>query len=342
MTKVRPEDLDFNKLGFHYHDLPYRFEDHFENGKWQGGQLKKDSTLTLSEAAEVLHYGQEVFEGLKAYRTKDGHINLFRPDQNAHRMANSAKRMMMEPYPEDKFVEAIKKVVLANEAFVPPYGSGGSLYLRPFMIGTQPLVGVTSSDSYTFHVYATPVGFYVKGLNPMPYTVSQYDRAAAYGTGQAKTSGNYAGSLLPELTAKKEGYADCLYLDPKEHKYIDEFSGANFYGITKKGQFVTPKSNSILPSVTKRSLLQIADDLGLNPVETKIDINKDLDNLAEAGAMGTAAVISPVGSLTYKGKKHVFYSEKKAGPVTTKLYNTLYGIQLGDVEDKHDWVYQVK
>lgn len=342
MAKTRPEDLDFNKLGFQYHDLPYRFEDHFENGKWQGGQLTKNSTITLSEAAEVLHYGQEVFEGLKAYRTKDGHINLFRPDQNAKRMVNSAKRMMMEPYPEDSFVEAVKKVVLANEDFVPPYGSGGSLYIRPFMIGTEPVVGVTPSSSYTFHIYATPVGFYVKGLNPMPYTVSKYDRAAAFGTGQAKTAGNYAGSLLPEVAAKKAGFADCLYLDPREHKYIDEFSGANFFGITKDKQFVTPKSNSILPSVTKRSLLQIADDLGLNPIETKLDINKDLDNLVEAGAMGTAAVISPVGSLTYNGKKHVFYSETEAGPVTTKLYNTLYGIQLGDIEDKHNWVQQIK
>ena len=342
MAKETVANLDWNHLGFEYHDLPYSFNEEFKDGQWQGGTLTESSTLTLSEAAEVLHYGQEVFEGLKAYRTKDGHINLFRPEENAKRLANSAKRMLMEPYPEDKFVEAGKQVVLANEEFVPPYGTGGSLYIRPFLIGTQPIVGVAPADTYTFHIYATPVGAYINGLAPSPYTVSNYDRAAGAGTGQAKTSGNYASSLLPEIEAKKAGFADCLYLDPREHKYIDEFSGANFFGITKDGQFVTPKSDSILPSITKKSLLVLADDLGLNPVERKIEIDKELDDFAEAGAMGTAAVISPVGSLTYKGQKHVFYSEKEVGPVTTKLYNTLYGIQEGDLEDTHGWITHVK
>ena len=347
MPKTKPTDLDWNNLGFEYHDLPYSYTEVYKDGKWQGGELTEKSTITLSEAAEVLHYGQEVFEGLKAYRTKDGHINLFRPEENAKRLANSAKRMMMTPYPEDKFVEAVKEIVKANEDFVPPYGSGGSLYIRPFLIGVDPLVGVQPSETYVFHIYATPVGAYVQGLTPTPYTVSDYDRAAAHGTGQAKTSGNYASSLLPELEAKKAGFADCLYLDPAEHKYIDEFSGANFFGVTKDGQFVTPDSKSILPSITKRSLFQLADDLGMNPVAKKIPFTEEsLDEFTEAGAMGTAAVISPVGSLTYgkgdKKTKHVFYSETEVGPYTQKLYDALYGIQTGDKEDKYEWVVRVK
>lgn len=255
-------------------------------------------------------------------------------------MANSAKRLLMEPYPEDEFIKAVKEVVLANQDFVPSYGSSSTLYLRPFMIGTQPIVGVSPSETYQFRIYATPVGTYIKGLKPMPYEVSDYDRAAPVGTGQAKTAGNYASSLLPSLIVKKNGFADALYLDPKEHKYIDEFGGANFYGITKDGQFQTPKFDSILPSITKRSILEIAKDLDLNPIETKIPID-DVDRFAEAGAMGTAAVISPVGSLTYKGKKHVFGNGKDAGPITQKLYVALTGIQFGDLEDKYGWIVKL-
>ena len=340
MAKTRPEDLDWNNLGFKYHDLPFRWVDKFQDGKWQGGQLTSDSTITFNEAAEELHYGQEIFEGLKAYRRKDGGINLFRPDQNAKRMTKSAERLLMEPYPEDKFIEAVKQVVLANQEFVPPYGSGGTLYLRPFMMGPQSIVGVAPSETYEFRIYATPVGAYVKGLNPMPYVISDYDRAAPYGTGQAKTAGNYASSLMPSLLAKKAGFADALYLDPKEHKYIDEFGGANFFGITKDGQFQTPKSDSILPSITKHSILKIAADLGLDPIETKIPID-NIDQFAEAGAMGTAAVISPVGSLTYQDKKYSFGNEKEAGPITQKLYDTLTGIQFGDLEDKYNWTIKL-
>lgn len=197
MAKTHPEDLDWNKLGFKYHDLPYRWVDEFKDGKWQGGHLTQDSSITFNEAAEELHYGQEVFEGLKAYRRKDDGINLFRPEQNAKRMANSAKRLLMEPYPEDEFIKAVKGVVKANQDFVPPYGSGGTLYIRPFMMGMQPIVGVSPSETYQFRIYATPVGAYIKGLKPMPYEVSDYDRAAPAGTGQAKTAGNYASSLMP-------------------------------------------------------------------------------------------------------------------------------------------------
>lgn len=340
MTKTQPQDLDWNNLGFKYHDLPYRWTDTFKDGKWQGGHLTEDSNITFNEAAEELHYGQEIFEGLKAYRRKDGGINLFRPDQNAKRMTNSAKRLMMEPYPEDLFIKAVEEVVKANQEYVPPYGSGGTLYIRPFMLGATPVVGVSPAESYIFRIYATPVGAYVKGLNPMPYLVSDYDRAAHAGTGQAKTAGNYAASLLPSILAKKEGFADCLYLDPREHKYIDEFGGANFYGITKEGQFQTPKSDSILPSITKHSILQLAADMGLDPIETQIPIS-DVDRFAEAGAMGTAAVISPVESLTYHGEKHVFSSDGKPGPLTQKLYDELFGIQVGDRPDKYNWTVKL-
>lgn len=340
MTQV--QDLDWNNLGFSYHQLPYRYHAEYHNGQWEKGRLVSDPSITLSEAAEEFHYGQEVFEGLKAYRTRDGHINLFRPDENAKRLNNSAKRMLMEPFPTEWFLEACKEVVLANEDYLPPYESGGTLYLRPFMIGTTPEVNVVPAHDFIFRIYATPVGAYAKGLTPLPYTVSRYDRAAAFGTGQAKTAGNYAGSLLPEMQAKQAGYADCLYLDPEEHKYIDEFSGANFFAITKDGQFVTPKSNSILPSITKKSLLQIAVDLDLNPLEMRLAIDNVLDEFAEAGAIGTAAVISPVGSLTYQGQKYVFHSETEAGPITKKLYDRLYNIQRGDRPDDHDWVWQIK
>ncbi|QYN55485.1 branched-chain amino acid aminotransferase [Lactobacillus panisapium] len=335
--KQRVEDLDWKNLGFVYRDLPYRYEAKYKDGEWQEGKLVEDSTITLSEGAEVLHYGQEIFEGLKAYRREDGKINLFRPDQNAHRFTLSAQRLAMPPFPEDRFVEAVKQVVHANEEFVPPYDSGATLYLRPFMVGTSNVLGVQAADEYVFRIFAVPVGVYIKGLNPADYIVSDYDRAAYAGTGQAKTSGNYASSLLPSVEAHKNGYADCLYLDPREHKYVDEFGGANFYGITQEGQFVTPKSKSILISITKRSLLELAKEQGLNPVERQITLEEAF-KMKEAGAMGTAAVISPVGSITYNGKKHVIYSETETGPVTTKLYNELVDIQYGKKKGPEGWV----
>ncbi|MCQ2556846.1 branched-chain amino acid aminotransferase [Ligilactobacillus equi] len=341
MAKEKLEDLEWTNLGFKYRDLPYSFQAVYKDGAWQEGGLTEDSTIVLSEAAQVLHYGQEVFEGLKAYRWKDGSLHLFRPEENAARLRRSAERMSMAPYPEDKFVEACKEVVKANADFVPPYGSGGTLYLRPFLIGSEPIVGVDAAQEYIFRIYATPVGAYINGLHPAAYMVSAYDRAAHAGTGRAKTSGNYAASLYPHELAKKLGYADALYLDPREHKYVDEFGGANFFGITKEGNFVTPKSVSVLPSITKKSLLVVAQDLGLNPQEVRIPFD-EVDDLVEAGAMGTAAVISPVGSLTYNDEKHVFYSETEAGPITTKLYETLTGIQNGDLPDTHNWTVPVE
>ena len=339
--KQRVEDLDWKNLGFIYRDLPYRYEAKYQDGEWQKGKLIENSTITLSEGAEVLHYGQEIFEGLKAYRREDGKINLFRPDQNAHRFTLSAERLAMPPFPEDLFVDAVKQVVLANKKFVPPYDSGATLYLRPFMIGTSNVLGVQAADEYLFRIFAVPVGAYIKGLNPADYVVSDYDRAAYAGTGQAKTSGNYASSLLPSVEGHKKGFADCLYLDPREHKYVDEFGGANFFGITQEGQFVTPKSKSILISITKRSLLEVAKWQGLNPVERQITLEEAF-KMKEAGAMGTAAVISPVGSITYNGEKHVIYSETETGPITTKLYNELVDIQYGKKQGPEGWVQTIE
>lgn len=337
-----PSTLDWKNLGFEYMDLPYRFLAHFKDGKWDDGQLTEDSTLHISEGATALHYGQADFEGLKAYRTKDNEIQLFRPDQNAKRMQNSCKRLLMPEFPVDKFIDAVKQVVKANEAYVPPYGTGGTLYLRPLMIGVGGTIGVHPAPEYLFTVFAMPVGAYYKGgVKPTNFTTSYYDRAAPHGTGQSKVGGNYGSSLLPGDEAHKAGYSDVVYLDPATHTKIEEAGSANFFGITKDDKFVTPKSDSILPSVTKRSLLYLAKNrLGLETEEGEVFID-DLDRFKEAGAMGTAAVIAPIGGIEYKGDLHVFYSETEVGPTTQKLYNELTGIQFGDVEAPEGWIVKV-
>lgn len=341
MGKTKVSDLDWQDLGFEYHDLPYRFRAVYRNGAWEPGELTTDSDFHLSEAAAALHYGQQVFEGLKAYRRPDGGVNLFRPDQNAARMARSADRLRMPAYPTDLFVEAVKQVVAANQEFVPPYGSGATLYIRPLLIGSGPVVGVHPADEYIFNIYVTPVGAYYKGgLTPTAYVTSEYDRAAHGGTGQAKVGGNYAASMLPGEQAHAAGYSDVVYLDPRLHENIEELGSANFFGITKDGRFLTPKSPSILPSITKYSLLALAAEAGLQPEETTISIY-DLDQFEEAGAMGTAAVISPVGSITHNGDKHVFYSETEVGPKTQALYSRLVGIQFGTESGPADWAVDV-
>ncbi|MGO1337631.1 MAG: branched-chain amino acid aminotransferase [Leuconostoc fallax] len=340
-AKVKPEDFDWNDLGFAYHELPYRYRAYYKDGKWSAGALETSATIPVHEAATGLHYGQQIFEGLKAYRRPDGGVNLFRPDMNAARLNRSAKRLMMSEFPEEQFVEALKQVVQANADFIPPYGSGATLYLRPFMIGQGPVVGVHPASEYVFTIFATPVGAYYKGgLTPTAYVTNEYDRAAHGGTGQAKAGGNYAASMLPGHEAHKAGYSDVVYLDPRLHEFIEELGSANFFGITKDGQFKTPKSPSILPSVTKYSLLALAEEFGMQPEETAISIN-DLDEFAEAGAMGTAAVISPVGSITHNGDKHVFYSETEVGPQTQKLYDRLVSIQFGEQEGPEGWTVDV-
>lgn len=336
-------EIDWDNLGFEYHKLPYRYVSYYKDGQWDNGQLSEDATLHISEASPALHYGQQAFEGLKAYRTKDGSIQLFRPDRNAARLQATADRLLMPQVPTEQFIDAVKQVVKANEDYVPPYGTGATLYLRPLLIGVGDIIGVKPANEYIFTVFAMPVGAYFKGgLVPTNFIVSEdYDRAAPYGTGAAKVGGNYAGSLLPGKQAKSNGYSDVIYLDPATHTKIEEVGAANFFGITADNEFVTPLSPSILPSITKYSLLELAEKrLGMTVIESDVPI-AELDRFVEAGACGTAAVISPIGGIQFKDKRHVFYSETEVGPVTRRLYDELVGIQFGDIEAPEGWIVKV-
>lgn len=336
-------EIDWDNLGFEYHKLPYRYVSYYKDGQWDNGQLSEDATLHISEASPALHYGQQAFEGLKAYRTKDGSIQLFRPDRNAARLQATADRLLMPQVPTEQFIDAVKQVVKANEDYVPPYGTGATLYLRPLLIGVGDIIGVKPANEYIFTVFAMPVGAYFKGgLVPTNFIVSEdYDRAAPYGTGAAKVGGNYAGSLLPGKQAKSNGYSDVIYLDPATHTKIEEVGAANFFGITADNEFVTPLSPSILPSITKYSLLELAEKrLGMTVIEGEVPI-AELDRFVEAGACGTAAVISPIGGIQFKDKRHVFYSETEVGPVTRRLYDELVGIQFGDIEAPEGWIVKV-
>lgn len=336
-------EIDWDNLGFEYHKLPYRYVSYYKDGQWDNGQLSEDATLHISEASPALHYGQQAFEGLKAYRTKDGSIQLFRPDRNAARLQATADRLLMPQVPTEQFIDAVKQVVKANEDYVPPYGTGATLYLRPLLIGVGDIIGVKPANEYIFTVFAMPVGAYFKGgLVPTNFIVSEdYDRAAPYGTGAAKVGGNYAGSLLPGKQAKSNGYSDVIYLDPATHTKIEEVGAANFFGITADNEFVTPLSPSILPSITKYSLLVLAEKrLGMTVIEGDVPI-AELDRFVEAGACGTAAVISPIGGIQFKDKRHVFYSETEVGPVTRRLYDELVGIQFGDIEAPEGWIVKV-
>ena len=336
-------NLDWENLGFSYMKLPYRYLAYYKNGQWEKGGLTEDATLHMSESSPCLHYGQQAFEGMKAYRTKDGSVQLFRPDQNAKRLQRTSDRLLMPQIPTDMFVDAVKQVVRANEEYVPPYGTGGTLYIRPLLLGVGDIIGVKPADEYIFTVFAMPVGNYFKGgLIPTNFIVSdKYDRAAPYGTGAAKVGGNYAASLLPGQMAHERKFSDVIYLDPATHTKIEEVGSANFFGITKDNEFVTPYSPSILPSITKYSLLYLAEHrLGLKVIEGDVPID-DLDRFAEAGACGTAAVISPIGGIQHGDDFHVFYSETEVGPVTRKLYDELTGIQFGDVEAPEGWIVKV-
>lgn len=336
-------NLDWDNLGFAYRKLPFRYISHFKDGKWDDGKLTDDATLHISESSPALHYGQQAFEGLKAYRTKDGSIQLFRPDQNAERLQRTADRLLMPHVPTDKFIAAVKSVVRANEEFVPPYGTGATLYIRPLLIGVGDITGVKPAEEYIFTVFAMPVGSYFKGgLTPTNFIVSkEYDRAAPNGTGAAKVGGNYAASLLPGKYAHEKQFSDVIYLDPATHTKIEEVGAANFFGITKDNQFITPLSPSILPSITKYSLLYLAKErFGMEAIEGDVFVD-ELDKFTEAGACGTAAVISPIGGIQNGDDFHVFYSETEVGPVTRKLYDELVGIQFGDVEAPEGWIYKV-
>lgn len=335
--------LDWNNLGFAYMKLPYRYVARYKDGAWQEGQLTEDSVFEISECSPCLHYGQQAFEGLKAYRTKDGSLQLFRPDMNAERLQRSAARLLMPAVPTDMFVNAVKEVVRANADYVPPYGTGGTLYLRPMLIGVGDVIGIKPAPEYLFCVFAMPVGNYFKGgLTPTNFLVStEFDRAAPNGTGAAKVGGNYAASYLPGKLAQERQFSDVVYLDPATHTKIEEVGAANFFGITKDNEFVTPLSPSILPSITKYSLLYLAEHrLGLKAIEGDVPI-AELDRFTEAGACGTAAVISPIGGLQIGDDFHVFYSETEVGPVTRRLYEELTGIQFGDVEAPEGWIVKV-
>ena len=336
-------ELDWENLGFSYMKLPYRYIAYYKNGQWEKGQLTEDATLHISESSPALHYGQQAFEGLKAYRTKSGKVQLFRPDENAKRLQRTADRLLMPQVPVDMFIDALKQVVRANEEYVPPYGTGGTLYLRPLLIGVGDVIGVHPAEEYIFTVFAMPVGNYFKGgLAPTNFLIQdQYDRAAPHGTGAAKVGGNYAASLLPGKEAKNGGFSDVIYLDPATHTKIEEVGSANFFGITANNEFITPISPSILPSITKYSLLYLAEKrLGMKAIEGDVYVN-ELDKFTEAGACGTAAVISPIGGVQHGDDFHVFYSETEVGPVTRRLYNELTGIQFGDVEAPEGWIVPV-
>ena len=337
---MEKKNIDWSSLGFGYVKTDYRYVSNFKNGAWDEGGLTTDDTITLSECAGVLQYAQTVFEGMKAYTTEDGHIVTFRPDLNAARMVDSAKRLEMPVFPEDRFVEAVVETVKANAAYVPPYGSGATLYIRPYMFGSDAVIGVKPANEYQFRVFTTPVGPYFKGgAKPITIRVSDFDRAAPHGTGHIKAGLNYAMSLHAIVDAHNQGYDENMYLDAATRTKVEETGGANFLFVTKDNTVVTPKSNSILPSITRRSLLYVAEHyLGLKVEEREVYLD-EVKDFAECGLCGTDAVISPVGKIVDHGKEIVFPSGmEKMGPTTQKLYETLTGIQMGRIEAPEGWL----
>lgn len=341
---MEKKNIDWSNIGFGYMPTDYRYVSMYQNGSWDEGVLTSDPNITLNECACVLQYAQTCFEGLKAYTTEDGHIVTFRPDLNGERMENSAKGLEMPPFPKERFVDAITKVVEANSAFVPPYGSGATLYIRPYMFGYDSIIGVKPANIYQFRVFCTPVGPYFKGgAKPITIRVSDFDRAAPHGTGHIKAGLNYAMSLHAIVDAHKNGFDENIYLDPQTRTKIEETGGANVIFITKDGKLVTPKSNSILPSITRRSILQVARDyLGMETEEREIYLD-EVKDFAECGLCGTAAVISPVGKIVDHGKEICFPAGmEKMGPVTQKLYETLTGIQMGHIKAPEGWIHVIK
>ena len=331
---MEKKNIDWSNLGFGYMPTDKRFVSNYKNGAWDEGTLTSDPNVVIRECAGVLQYSQSCFEGLKAYTTEDGHIVIFRPDMNAARMKDSCKRLEMPVYPEDKWVEAVVSVVKANDAYVPPYGSGATLYLRPYMFGSDAVIGVHPSAEYQFRIFCTPVGPYFKGgAKPITIRVSDYDRAAPHGTGNIKAGLNYAMSLYPIMEAHRQGFDENMYLDPATRTKVEETGGANFLFVTKDGKVVTPKSDSILPSITRRSLVYVAREyLGLEVEEREVYFD-EVKDFAECGLCGTAAVISPVGKIVDHGKEICIPSGmEKMGEITQKLYDTLTGIQMGRIK----------
>lgn len=336
-------NIDWGNLGFAYMPTKERFVAHYKDGAWDEGQMTTDATVQISECAGVLQYSQSCFEGLKAYTTEDGKIVCFRPDLNAARMADSCRRLEMPVFPEDKWVEAAMKVVEANKEFVPPYGSGATLYLRPFMFASGPVIGVKPADEYQFRIFCTPVGPYFKGgAKPITIRVCDFDRAAPHGTGHIKAGLNYAMSLHAIVDAHQQGFDENMYLDAATRTYVEETGGANFLFVTKDNKVVTPKSNSILPSITRRSLMYVAKEyLGLEAEERPVAF-EEVKDFAECGLCGTAAVISPVGKIVDHGNEICFPSGmEEMGPITKKLYDTLTGIQMGRIKAPEGWVREI-
>lgn len=336
MTKAA---LDWPNLDFGYRKTDANIRYTWRDGSWDEGVLSKDEIIPLHMAATCLHYGQECFEGLKAFETKKGEVVVFRIDENAKRIARSCKKILMTPVPEEMFIKAVFRTINANRRFVPPYGTGASLYIRPLVIGTGPQVGVKPASEYMFMVFVTPVGPYFKtGFKPVNLIVEEnVDRAAPQGVGDVKVGGNYAAGIRASMAAREKGYTEVLYLDAKHKRYIDESGPANFFAITKDDQYVTPDSESILPSITNKSLITLAEEMGLRPQRREVDV-EEIFSFKEAGCCGTAAVITPVGSITYRDRKVVYSQDGKAGPRCTELYNKLTSIQVGDRPDNYGWV----
>ena len=341
---MEKKNIDWGSLGFGYMPTDLRFVANYKDGKWEDGTLTEDATVTITECAGVLQYAQTCFEGLKAYTTSDGKIVCFRPDLNASRMADSCRALEMPVFPEDKFVEAVKAVIKANAQWVPPYGSGATLYIRPYMFGSNAVIGVKPADEYQFRIFATPVGPYFKGgAKPITIRVSDVDRAAPRGTGNIKAGLNYAMSLHNIVDAHNKGYDENMYLDPATRTKVEETGGANFLFITKDGKVVTPKSNSILPSITRRSLMIVAEKyLGLTVEHREVTL-EEVKDMAECGLCGTAAVISPVGKIVNGDEEICFPSGmEEMGPITKQLYDTLTGIQMGTIEAPEGWIVEIE
>jgi branched-chain amino acid aminotransferase len=334
------KDIDWSNLSFGYRPTDYNVRCYYRNGKWGEIEVCSSEIINIHMAATCLHYGQEAFEGLKAYRGKDGKVRVFRMDENAARLQSTCRGILMPELPTEKFEEMVKKVVRLNQEYIPTYESGATLYIRPLLIGTSAQVGVHPATEYLFMIFVTPVGPYFKGgFSTNPYVIiREYDRSAPLGTGIYKVGGNYAASLRANKMAHDLGYSCEFYLDAKEKKYMDECGAANFFGI-KNNTYVTPKSTSILPSITNKSLMQLAEDMGLK-VERRQVPEEELETFEEAGACGTAAVISPISQIDdlEEKKSYIFSKDGKPGPISTKLYNKLRGIQYGDEPDIHNWV----
>ena len=340
---MEKKNIDWSNIGFCYVQTDKRYVANYKDGAWDKGALTDDPNIVMNECAGVLQYAQTCFEGLKAYTTEDGHIVTFRPDLNAERLMDSAARLEMPQLPKEQFIDAVDQVVKANAGYVPPYGSGATLYIRPYMFGINPVIGVKPADEYQFRMFCTPVGPYFKGgAKPITIRVSDFDRAAPHGTGHVKAGLNYAMSLHAIVDAHQQGYDENVYLDAATRTKIEETGGANIIFVTKDNKVVTPKSDSILPSITRRSLMYVAEHyLGLEVEQREVYLD-EVKDFAECGLCGTAAVISPVGKIVDHGKEICFPSGmEEMGPVTKKLYETLTGIQMGRIEAPEGWIHRI-